>query len=437
MSVHASGGHSPPPHRDPNALRWLGGFALSLLGDQIYFIALGWAATQVAPPSQVGLILAAGSVPRAALLLVGGAAADRFGPKRLLVASDTIRAAVMVIIALALVSGRPSVVLLATLAALFGTVDALFLPAIGALPARLVSADQLARLQGMRGVVQRASLFVGAPLAGWVTAGYGLTAAFGLTAALFAVSVGFLAFLRLRPVDAATAGDAAETPAATGSDRSPPGLLADIGAGLRYAWRDTTLRTLLIVSSASEFGLMGPLNTGLPLLASDRAWGALGLGLMVGGFGVGAAASSLAFAISGRTPRAGQLAGVSVGVIGVCLGLIGLAPTVWWAAAAAVVLGLGGGTVGLLLNSLILLHTADEHIGKVMGLMSLAVFGGIPLTYALTGFVADVAGIDTAFVGGGVLTVAVAAAALSRRDFRRLELGPAAGGDKSATPGRA
>ncbi len=58
----------------------------------------------------------------------------------------------------------PGLWLLALLAVVFGTVDALFLPAVGALPARITGKDQLARVQGMRGLAVRFAAVVGAPL---------------------------------------------------------------------------------------------------------------------------------------------------------------------------------------------------------------------------------------------------------------------------------
>ena len=33
-----------PAHRDPNVLRWLGAYTSSAIGDNVYYIALSWAA---------------------------------------------------------------------------------------------------------------------------------------------------------------------------------------------------------------------------------------------------------------------------------------------------------------------------------------------------------------------------------------------------------
>ncbi|SCD96389.1 hypothetical protein GA0115246_108596 [Streptomyces sp. SolWspMP-sol7th] len=53
-------GPSRPPHRDGNALRWLLAYTASLVGDGVYFVALGWAAQKVADPAGVGFVRATG-----------------------------------------------------------------------------------------------------------------------------------------------------------------------------------------------------------------------------------------------------------------------------------------------------------------------------------------------------------------------------------------
>ena len=123
-----------PAHRDGNVLRWLAAFAASLIGDSVYFLALGFAAARVAPPGQVGLVMAAGAVPRAVLMLGGGVVADRFGPRRVVIGSDAVRCVMILSAAAALALAEPGLWLLIAVALLFGVVDALFMPAVGALP---------------------------------------------------------------------------------------------------------------------------------------------------------------------------------------------------------------------------------------------------------------------------------------------------------------
>lgn len=117
-----------PAYRDANVLRWLTAYTASVAGDVVFFLALSWAATRAGGPSQVGLVVAAGAVPRAVLMLGGGVVADRCGPRRVAVLSDGVRCVVILLAAAALALAPAHLWLLALVALVFGVVDAVFMP---------------------------------------------------------------------------------------------------------------------------------------------------------------------------------------------------------------------------------------------------------------------------------------------------------------------
>ncbi|NUL06502.1 MFS transporter, partial [Streptomyces lunaelactis] len=126
-----------PAYRDTNVLRWLGAYAASTVGDTIYYLALSWAATRGGSPAQAGVVLAISAVPRALLMLGGGVLADRLGPRRVVIAGDAARSVIVLGVAALLLVGAPGLWLLAAVAVVFGVLDALFMPAVGALPPRI------------------------------------------------------------------------------------------------------------------------------------------------------------------------------------------------------------------------------------------------------------------------------------------------------------
>ena len=201
---------SRPAHRDGNVLRWLTAYATSAVGDNVCFLALGWAAQDVASPAQVGMVMATSAVPRALLMLGGGVAADRFGPRPVLISSDAVRCAVVLTLAAWFFLATPDLWLLVAGAFVFGVVDALFMPAIGALPPRITTRSQLSQVQGMRTLVIRIGNISGPPLGGYVMGTGGVPAALALAGALFAVSLPLLLTVRIAPLAA---------PGATGSLR--------------------------------------------------------------------------------------------------------------------------------------------------------------------------------------------------------------------------
>ncbi|MGW5233136.1 MFS transporter, partial [Streptomyces nodosus] len=187
-----------PAHRDGNVLRWIGAYTASMIGDNVFFLALSWAAVQSGTPAQAGMVTAVSAIPRTLLMLGGGVIADRFGPRRVVIGSDAVRCAAVLTVAAVLFLADPGLWLLAVLAVVFGAVDAVFMPAVGALPARITTRDQLARVQGMRGLAIRLANVVGAPLGGLGVALGGAAAAFALAGLLIAVSVPLLVLVRIR-----------------------------------------------------------------------------------------------------------------------------------------------------------------------------------------------------------------------------------------------
>ena len=407
-------------YRDPNVLRWCAGLFFSLLGDSIFFVALAWTATQVATPSVAGLVVAAGAVPRALLMLFGGALADRAGPRRAALLSDVARTVVMLAVAGLLVAEQPSAAVLIALAVVFGIVDAVFVPAVGAMPSALVEPAELARVTAMRQVVHRATAVAGAPAAGWLVATQTLPVVYAVCAGLFAVSVAALTTTRTRPpspaaVPAPPAGDGA-APAAPPPGR--PGLLAEVREGLGYVRAHTLLLPLLVLTAVAELGFTGAVNVGLPLLAADSGWGPQGVGWVLGGWGAAAAAASVVLTAAGTPRRAGLVGIACLPVSGVALAAVALAPGLPAATAAAALLGLCSGVVGPVFGGLTLAAADPAQVGRVMSIAALAGLGGAPLAYAATGVLVDLLDPAAPFLLGGALLTVTGLAALTNRPVR-------------------
>jgi MFS family permease len=356
-----------PAYRDGNVLRWLSAYSASLLGDSVYFVALGFAAAKVAPPAQVGLVMAAGAVPRAVLMLGGGVVADRFGPRLVVIGSDTVRCALILAAAGALALASPGLWLLVAVALLFGVVDALFMPAVGALPPRITTADQLVRLQGLRALVIRLSSVVGPPAGGLAMGLGGAAAAFTVAGLLFATSVPLLLRTRITPQPVA--------------ERAP--ATQELRDGLRYIRRHRVVGPLVLSGALCELGLVGPLNVGMVLLADDRGWGAAGYGWVIAAFSAGAGASALLLTVRGRIPRAGTVQIATLLAGSAAIGFIGVAPVLAVAAGVAFLAGLICGVCGGLASALIQTSTDPAYLGRVTSVMSLTGFGLAPLAYPL------------------------------------------------------
>ncbi|GGW67851.1 MFS transporter [Streptomyces lucensis JCM 4490] len=391
-----------PAHRDPNVLRWLGAYTSSMLGDSVYYIALSWTAVQSGTPAQAGVVMSVSAVPRAVLMLGGGVLTDRLGPRRVVIGSDAVRCAAVLAVAALLFLTSPGLWALALLALVFGTVDAVFMPAVGALPARITHQGQLARVQGMRGLAIRFANVAGAPLGGLGVAAGGSPTAFALAGLLIAVSVPLLVSVRLRNLPA----DPADAP------RGTP--LADLKAGLRYIRRHRVLGPLMLVIALGDLGFVGPLNVGLTLLAERRGWGAAGMGWVLAAFGAGAGAASLLLAVRGRVPRAGLVTGCACVVGSVAIGALAFAPALLAAAGVALLVGLLAGLSGALCGALLQTQADPAYLGRVTAVSGLVSLGLAPLSMPFAAAAIGVFGLGPVYVVsaavcglGGVVTLAV------------------------------
>ncbi|MFD6247970.1 MFS transporter [Streptomyces roseolus] len=397
-----------PAHRSPQVLRWLGAYTASTLGDSVFYLALSWAAVSGGTPAQAGLVMAVAAVPRALLMLFGGVIADRLGPRRVVLASDTVRCLVTLGLAATLFLASPGLGALAAVALVFGAVDALFLPAVGALPPRIADRDQLARVQGMRGLAHRTGAVVGAPRGGLAVAGGGTASAFAVAGALFACSLPLLAALRIRPL-----------PREDARDGGAPRGLAD---GLRHLRGHPVLGPLMIVVLLSDLGFVGPLNVGLAVLAEQRGWGASGVGWVLAGFGVGAGAASLLLTVKGHVPRTGLVMGWTMVIGAVSIGALAHLPQLALAVLAALAIGLFAGLSGALCNALIQTECDPAYLGRVSAVAGLGSLGIAPLSYPVTGAAIGLWGTGPVFAVSAAVCALSGVYALAVRAVRRAEL---------------
>ncbi len=413
----------------PHVLRWLIGLGTSLIGNHIYLVTLAWVAVQTTTPVNVGLILVAGAIPQAALLLVGGVFVDRIGPKPTIIASDILRTLIMIVFAIVVAGGDVSPLLLGTLAVMFGLVDGFFLPAINTAPRYLVPRETITRVVAAKTIVARGAEFVGAPLGSWLLVVASAAAAFWVNAWLFAVSVVFLAATRMAlPRDAP--GQMARPNPEPSSNKSGESVWADLLAGIRLIRGYRTLTMLLTVVFVAELGFSGPMIAGVPLLANETGWGVQTIGWVLGGFGLGAAAAAALLLWRKNVQHTGLAALSGLTVMGLSVLGLGLLPAFGLPAPAALLAagvlgltsGIGTGFYGTLVSSAVLQLAPTAQIGRVMGALSFSSMAAVPITYALTGLLTGTSNAQVPFLVGGALILLVAAAAFATPEVRRLAI---------------
>lgn len=398
MTVEATAARPVPRFaRDRRIQAWSGCAAISQAGDAAWLVGLAWTATATATPALAGLILGAGTIPRAVTALYGGALADRFDARRLMVATNAGRMTVLLLAAVVVHTGGVSVPLLLTVTVVFGALDAVYQPANATLPRQMVRAEDLPPAAALFQLAARIARFTGAPLGGVLIAWGGLDAVMLADAASFAAISVFLAS-GLRP-------RFPRTPASTGSARR------DLAAGFGYLRRTPPARALIVSLSGLNLFVGPALAVGLPLRVHHAHWTSATLGLADALVGAGAAAGALtAIRLRPANPaRAGLL--ILIGQAA-AIALIGVA-TRPLLLLATTTIGVTAGLASAQLSGAFQQAIDPSYVGRMNALTTLGDDAIMPAALAGFGALAATAGAATTCLaaGGAFTALAVWAAA--------------------------
>ena len=387
------------PSRLGTGFRWLLASSWTTnLGDGVA-LAAGplLVASQTSDPALVALATLLQRLPWLLFGLWAGALADRLDRRALVVLVDLVRAGVLAVLSLSILTGTVSVaVVLAALFAL-GTAEVFADTTSSTLLPMLVDRRDLAvanaRLQtGFLTVNQMAGPPVGAALFAAGTAS---------PFVLHAVLVTFGALLVSRLV----------LPAHGSNGRAPQRLREDVREGFRWVASHPAVRTLVLTIATFNI-TYGAAWSVLVLYATDRlGMGAVGFGLLTTVSAVGGLVGTASYGWITRHVSLGDL--MRIGLVIETLTHLALALTTDPVVAMAVFFVFGAHAFVWGTTSVTVRQRAvpTELQGRVGSVNMLGVFGGIVLGSALGGVIASRWGLTApfwfAFVGSAVFVVLI------------------------------
>ncbi|MCW3041587.1 MAG: transporter [Solirubrobacterales bacterium] len=398
--------------------RLFAGMSLSALGDRITMVALPFAVLSIGGSAgQVGLVVAAGSVPFVLFTLVGGVVADRVRRHRLMLLTDLVRLVTQSIAATLLISGHAEIWHLAALFAVFGTADAFFNPAIAGLLPLTVEGRNLQAANGLRSLVMSTGNVFGPALAGLLIAVAGPGYALAVDALTFAGSA--VALGTLRPREATAAEQAAAPPAA--------GFLRELRDGFHEVRsRSWVLAGLTGIAVYSVVVLPSIFVLG-PVLFEDELGGATDWAVVTAAFGVGSIVGDV-LVIRLRLSRPLLVASCAL-VVASCQALIvGSGLPVW---AIATLEGFAGVAVSMywtLWELSLQQHIPPGAISRVSSFDYMLAVGLQPLGLALAGPASEAFGLHATLHAMTLIAVPVALALLLVPAVRSLRAPDAAPG---------
>ena len=354
-------------------------------------VLLGWLAFQLTDsPFMVAVAAFARSAPMMLLGPFTGLVADRMHRGRVLVFTQAMGVVTGLALAGLFFAGRGRFWPMVGLAVLFGVLWAIDFPARRTALYALVGPRRVASAVSLETVSMQVAKMVGPVLAGVDLAHFGPAPCYAAVAALYAL--GLLVFIGL--------------PARIGgpSGRATASVVSSLGEGFRVAWREPTVRAVLIITVLMNV-LFFPYQHMLPVFARDvLRVGPEWLGALVAADGLGALLGALAIASRRGFLPHGRLFAVSVLVAPfLLLAFTGLR---WrWACLAVLVLiGAAESGFAAMQSTLVLLAAPAESRGRAMGILS-ACIGTQPAGTLWIGFLSTGMGVPAAMALNGAVAL--------------------------------
>lgn len=372
----------------------------SQLGDWLYNAALlGYVYVATGSAAWVGAATIFRLLPFALLGPFGGAIADRFDRRRVLLAGDGVRFVIMVVLAVLVTVDAPIAFVIAStaLASAAGTAER---PAAIAILPRLVGESRLGPANALLHTVQDVGVVIGPALGALILVVAPPEFAFIANAATFALSALFIS--SMRPAAPRNHAD------------SHPGMFAQVGAGLRTAQQTRFALPLLVVVAAVEF-TYGAQTVQLVLYAEERLdLGSSGYGWLLAASGVG---GLLSVFVNHRLSTSHRVSAIVVitALMAVVTQLVYPATdTVLIALLVTVVGGIGLVASEVVAETALARITPPDSLGRVMGVFDALSVTAMIAGAALAAVLVEATDLTVSFVtlgiGAAVLIVACRAA---------------------------
>ena len=285
--------------RHRNYQLFFAGQLISLIGTWMDQVAEAWLVYRLTGSALLlGTVAFASQIPVFLLAPIGGALADRFDRRKILIVTQSAMMFLTFILAWVTLSHRVKIWQVVTLAALTGVVNAIDLPARQAFVVDMVSRADLVNAIALNSSMFNGARVVGPALAGIVVAAIGEGWCFFANGISFLAVIAGLAMMKIDRPRMAIEG-------------SP---LENIIEGFRFVAQSGPVRALMMLLGLVSFTAM-PYAVLMPLFADKILHGgAQALGLLMGCSGVGALGGALTLAMR-KT-----LKGLSVWVAVSCAG---------------------------------------------------------------------------------------------------------------------
>jgi len=375
---------------------WLGQL-ISKVGDNLATVAALVLINNLARAagSATVIIAAALTIPQL-FALAGGPLVDRFSRKAIMIITDLLRAAV-VLLAL-LIQSPDQMYILYICAFLLTTFGALFLTARNASIPNMVPEEDLLTANALIQATELLSLIVGALLASLLIGLLSASAAFIVDSASFVLSALLLMTAHIpRRRRAAAPGD-------------PKGewlkFWHELKSGVGYIASHKLLLQLMLITMMATWGLSATILVAAAFYKQLISIPIQYLGLLQAGEGVGMAAGALLISYYASWARSRQIVSAAMIVLGSGILVFALAPQYWMVLIGALIVGMCIVTARTTLAAMTQALVPDSQRGRIESAMVTVIGLGTMGALVMAGILGDVVGPRVILAVTGLIVLA-------------------------------
>ncbi len=378
-------------------LFWVGQ-GISLIGIWMQAIAVGWLAYELTAgepervrASWLGIVGFAGGIPTFVFASLGGALADRWNRRRVVLVTQSlalIQAALLATLTLTHVIGLELLILLVFY---LGMINAVDIPARQSLMIETVEKQSnLSNAIALNSSMFNIARIIGPAIGGVLLKMGGAGFCFLCNAGGFLASITALLSLRLKPPRRA---------AVTGH------IFKNIAEGARYAFNFKPIRNILLLLMVVSFsGASYPVL--LPIFSAHVLGQGAGLyAWLFAGAGLGALVGAVFLAFRESTRGLLGWIGVAPMIFGLGLIVLGISRWVWLSLMAMPVIGFGLLVQTASSNTMLQTLVKDHMRGRVMSMYSMAFMGMMPFGSLLAGLLSRLFGAPVTVCLNGLLCI--------------------------------
>ncbi len=370
---------------------WAGNLAATF-GTMVQTVGASWMMlTLTQSPQMVALVQSCVTLPLVALSLIGGAMADTFDRRRIMLGAQLFMIAASSGLTVLAFFGAltPTLILLFTL--LIGCGGAIHVPTWQSSLRDIVERKALPSAVALHSMAFNLMRTIGPAAGGVILTVAGAPVLFLINALSYLPLVGGLLHWRGH-----------QTPPTSG--REP--LTSALASGLRYSSMSPGL--LRVFLRGTVFCFCGvPVQALLPVVAGDLLEGGPELyGILLGSFGVGALVAAFLLPLSRKLLSNEGIVRVAFVALGLSSILLVWGGFVWTAVIAMAVAGCCWVTSNALYNTILQLSTPRWVVGRSLSILYTGLFGGMTLGSWVWGMLAEAQGTQLAITVAGALLIA-------------------------------